>query len=356
MTVASHSQNKGEWSEFYAFLKILSTGRLHILDEDDLTSKELEVVRLSKNAHSFVPNESGVFRIIPGGSRAKPMVRHLGETAPIKECVAHLLAHIKASSGTFGHTESESTATQLGVSVKSEQSRAKGDLGLCFVRPDSGQPSAEHEVSVKSWLGGDPTLFNASHIGTRIIYSVHHVPIDVLRGLSQAKSKPRDTLKAISAAGGTVNFKRFPSAEMNENVKALRAGDTLAWLVKFHYAKEARGRTFMDTAVAQRPLDEQRAHKSALREFLRAAALGMTSSRAWDLSMSASDNYLLVDDTGELFCVLGRSKVEKFLFKLAYVDTPSTTRYDFGYPYETDGGWEIALNFQVRLAARNTRL
>ncbi len=97
------------------------------------------------------------------------------------------------------------------------------------------------------------------------------------------------------------------------------------------------------SAESQRPL------RAALREFLRASALGMTASKTWDLDMTASDNYLIVDDAGELLCILGRHKLEEHLFRHAYVDTPSTSKHDFGYLYREAGKWEIALNFQIRL-------
>lgn len=348
---ALHTQNKGEWSEFYAFLKIISDGELLVLDREDAAATKVAVVRVRKNAQAFLPNKAAIYRIAPGGTLVKPKLYPLGNTALARDCVASLLAKIQQSSGTFVHSDSEILAEKLGISVKSDTSQSKGDLALQFVRPDSGQPSALHEVSVKSWFGGDPTLFNASSRGTKLVYAVEGAPSSTLKRLFLEKSKPKETLSAILATGGRVEFLEFFSPEMSENARSLRATEAIAHLVLSHYKKTVSGRSTMPYVVSQARLADQKPVRAALREFLRAAALGMTSSSTWDLKMSASDNYLLVSSTGDLICILGRNKLEEFLYGLAYVDTPSTKRYDFGYPYETGKGWRLALNFQLRLSS-----
>lgn len=352
MSSPLHTQNKGEWSEFFAFLKILATGRLRVLDEEDFLEHELRVVRIGKNSQIYVPNDSSIFRIVPGGTPAKPRLFRAGDMASVRGCVASLLGAIKNSAGTFAHAESELIAKQLNVLVKSDHSDGKGDLKFGFLRPDLGLPSTDHEVSVKSWLGGDPTLFNASSRGTRLVYKVKGVSEKLLVHLSIAKSKPKETLSVIKKAGGEVLFQNFASDVLAENLKALRAAEPIHRLILAHFYKTDPGRTFITGVVDLQDKSDQPVYRAAFREFLRAAALGMTSAAPWDLSMSASDNYLLVTKEGELFCVLGRNKVEDFLLKLTYVDTPSTTKYDYGYPYKAASGWELALNFQIRLAAR----
>lgn len=351
MTALLHTQNKGEWSEFYAFLKIIATGELSVLDKEDASATKVAVVRVRKNGQTFMPNHAALYRVVAEGNSDKPKLYPLGNAAVVRDCVASLLSQIHQSSGTFGHPESESLAEKLGVSVKSEGRHTKGDLSLQFIRPDSGQPSAAHDVSVKSWLGGAPTLFNASAKGTRLVYSVDDAPTSMLEHLFQERAKPRDTLSQIREARGRVTFLEFASAEMAENAKALRAKEALAHLVLSHYQKKDSGRTTMAYVVSKVATADQKPMRAALRDFLRAAALGMTSSAVWELEMSASDNYLLVSSTGDLICILGRNKVEDFLYQLAYVDTPSTTRYDFGYPYKTESGWRVALNFQLRLSS-----
>ena len=96
-----------------------------------------------------------------------------GQCIELKIPVAELLAHIASSEGSFSHQKSEEVAGKLGVSVQSDRTHTKGDLGFKFIRPDTGAASSEHEVSVKSWLGQNPSLFNASILEGRV--QTHHI-------------------------------------------------------------------------------------------------------------------------------------------------------------------------------------
>lgn len=353
MTGSFVCQNRGEWSEFYAFLKLISTGKLRVLDGEDRTSVDVRVGSVQKGGQSFVLSPPSIFQVLPGGTSTRPRLRPIRAVSGLGESVDQLLSHIRTSRGSFRHPESEELARSLGVSVQSDRTLSKGDLSLSFVRPDSGLQTPKHQVSVKSWLGSDPTLFNASVQGTRLIFQVSGLDDETLLVLAASKDKPKETIKAVLTAGGVLTFVRFARREFSQNLGSLRARDAIAQMVLMHFSKSTRGKTTMNWVLEQKNTNEERRPlRAALREFLRAAALGMTASEEWNLDMTASDNYLIVDADGELLCILGRNKLEEHLFRLAYVDTPSTSRHDYGYPYMANGRWEIALNFQIRIDAK----
>lgn len=349
MTVAVHAQNKGEWSEFYAFLKLLSSGTLRILDSEDAVAKTVRVTKVRKAGKPFFVQPPNIYVMVPPVGSAKTKYRPIQGASELKNAVSQLLTHIQNCSGSFAHPESERTANYLGVSVKSDHTQSKGDLSVAFVRPDSGTETPEHEVSVKSWLGNDPTLFNASPMGTRLVFKVVNVSDAQLRLLSANKHQARSNLKAVFAAGGHLEFLRFGNLAFEKNLAALRAVDAIKFLVEQHFRKTVTSRTSMKWLCEQARPQDALPLRAAIRDFLRAAALGMTASREWNLDMSASDNYLIVDKTGELLFILGRNKLEDYLFDLAYVDSPDAERHDYGSIYKNDGQWEVALNFQVRL-------
>lgn len=349
MILSPTSQNKGEWSEFYAFLQLLSTNKIRVLDEDEEEASELAVARVIKDSVVFCEKDGRVLSLPSTPCSDNQKAVEVCTIATLKSCVTSLLAKMKKSSGTFAHEESERVASLMSVSVKSAASSTKGDLGVSFVRADTGiKSSIKKDLSVKSWLGSNPTLFNASKLGTKLIYRIEGVPDTFLEDLSKlGRRNLRGCLKKIKENGGQFVFEGCGSANMKKNLDALAATDDVSFLVLEHYS-ESTGADSLAALTSKHSADRPRITR-AVAEFLRAAALGMTASKDWDCKTHAADNYLMVMRSGELFCVLGRGKLEEFLLSLAFIDTPSMSRHDFGYVYKKDGSWKIDLNFQIRL-------
>ena len=87
-----------------------------------------------------------------------------------------------------------------------------------------------------------------------------------------------------------------------------------------------------------------------VRNFLRAAALGMVPSKIWDTKLSAYGGYIVVRDDGSLVCyhLFNDDEFRDYLFKNTKFDTPSTSRYEFGDLFVQDGKLFMKLNLQVR--------
>lgn len=86
-----------------------------------------------------------------------------------------------------------------------------------------------------------------------------------------------------------------------------------------------------------------------VKSFLRAIALGLVPSRKWDTRLSTYGGYIIMRDDGMLLCyhLYNDDDFRDYLFNNTKLDTPSTSRHDFGYLYEQNEDIYIKLNLQV---------
>ena len=99
--------------------------------------------------------------------------------------------------------------------------------------------------------------------------------------------------------------------------------------------------------------DMQHGHKFyeyKVKHFLTDIALGMTGSKVWSGVYDVTGGYLIVKNDGEVLCyhIYNRNQFEDYLFANTKLETPSSTRHEFGTLYEEDGQLNFALNLQIR--------
>jgi hypothetical protein len=86
-----------------------------------------------------------------------------------------------------------------------------------------------------------------------------------------------------------------------------------------------------------------------LKQFLLNSALGFTPSKVWDGYLQ-SNGYIVVKNNGDIgaFDILDLRTISIFLLNNTKLDTPSTSRHDFGYVYKINHEYFIKLNLQIR--------
>lgn len=80
------------------------------------------------------------------------------------------------------------------------------------------------------------------------------------------------------------------------------------------------------------------------------SALGMTPATPWDGLLQVHGGYIIVREDGEIVCyhIYNQDAFRDYLFLNTRLETPSTTRYDFGKVYEQNGRCYLKLNLQIR--------
>lgn len=331
------SQNKGEWSEFYAFVKLLADGKILYVD------KEAEDLELTAEIDCVSKDHTTL--TIKGKSVFSSSTIVIAKRELLDNWVKLLYEKISEGKKSFKIPEAIDYAAQLGVSADSQGSHSKGDLSFKILKPDTGKLSKSLDVSVKSWIGSSPTLFNASKLSTRLIYKVTGVSDDVLHKLTN--NDPRENLKVIYDNGGEVHFLECAKATFKRNLEILGATEVLGFAVLHHFTKsENEGSNLVEIS---NKFGDNILFKHKLGAFLRASALGMTGGKEWEGTYIASDNVLIVSSDGSIKCLIGRGLLENHLFQVSMIDTPSTNRHEYGNVYKKDGEWRVNLNFQIRL-------
>lgn len=87
-----------------------------------------------------------------------------------------------------------------------------------------------------------------------------------------------------------------------------------------------------------------------LKQFISAVALGMTQSEVWTGAQNEAEHKWAFKNGDFLLPhhILKKREFEDYLFANTKLDTPSSTRHEFGSLYEKNGKLYFALNLQIR--------
>lgn len=352
--------NKGEWSEFYTFLKLLSERQLVAADDklqkiENIFYPVLKIVREEKTGRmDYEFSSDGKIRVMEAGSEIA-----LVESSDLKSKIVEVFESIKTSSET---TFEVPVADELMDRFKAKRLNAgnsrKEDITLKIHDRNTG---TEPEVgfSVKSMLGSAATLLNASS-ATNFIYKITGLTDEQIAQINgmEGRSKMRDRLNAIIGAGGTFSFKGVSSEVFTRN---LRKVDTIlpeivAELLLAYYSDKGSALPELvsnlgsgDVKILQYNLDTSD-YEFKTKSLLHNIALGMVPNTAWDGLLRAHGGYIIVREDGEIVCyhVYNADDFRNYLYKNTRFDTPSTSRHDFGYICKEGEEALIRLNMQVR--------
>jgi len=353
--------NKGEWSEFYAFIKILTDGKVFTAD------KNLKI--LEDNFHLVLK----IIREESGGIKGYDISKNDGnvsisdkdnkeidivELGKIKSKVADIFSEMKNSSGTtFGISLAEEAMKDLHCTQVRASSGRKADLVI--VLHDKKSPEfPELGFSIKSMLGSPSTLLNASG-ATNFVYRVASDGHEEEKEInSEDEFTVREAAKHVYGVGKKLEFCGMDNEIFRKNLRKIDSifPDIMAEIIKHYYNGDATKISGLVDCVAE---DKEFIEKidftkdvliMKVKNFLSGIALGMMPSKDWDGYTEAHGGYIIVKENGEVICyhLYNRDKFEEYLFNNTKLDTPSTTRHGFGKFYKENGEERIKFNLQIR--------
>lgn len=350
--------NKGEWSEFYAFLRLLADGKLYAADADlnkieDLYYPIIKVIRQSKDYKEPLFYELGNKKVIILDSTNNNELSQV-PTEDFAVNADKLLKIIKnASNSSFEVSEINKFTTEIESPLTKEKSSSKRDITLVIHDINTGY-KPEVGFSIKSKLGGASTLFNAN-ITNNLKYKVE--------GLDRLKSETLTNLKALKAKtllkglfenNCQIFFESVVDGNFESNLQMVDSDFPviLSELLKLYYSGYSIKINDLTKEVARINPCEFKNNKTfpfyehKIKGFITACALGMTSKRPWNGSFDVSGGYIIVKENGDILCyhIYNWNDFQEYLFNSTFIDTPSTTRHKFGKLEGTD----LNLNFQIR--------
>lgn len=358
--------NKGEKSETYVILKLAGEGIL-VEGDENLNPVPENVYRLLKiilnrnlSAETFFLNLENDNTVSVSTSRIAEISR-----APRKDFLTaakHVLNEIKNSSNGEKPNTGTSFLNKLGVSFTKSSSGQKNDLQVVVIDRGTQKP-IEFGFSIKSNLGADPTLVNASK-ATRLRYRLSEsLPQDVIETFNTLRKNNKTDwdgkFRILSEYRIELDFVGCTESIYEENLSLVdtQFPRVLAQMV-LNYYKNRRLKKFtsaVEQLAADNPISLSVSNKNLIYEtlvkrFLHQHVLGMNAKTSWDGNYSVTGGCIVVKSDGNLVCfyTYNFNKLDDFLFRSAAFDTPSAKKHEFGTIERVGNDLFLNLNFQVR--------
>lgn len=345
--------NKGEWSEFYAFLKILADKVLHSADENLILIpssfiKILQVIREEKKSIVYEIDRTNDKIVIQQKDKVLATLPIISISSKLDKILQRIKLGTDAK-GAFTLPEAQELMQELHCEQLKSDSSKKADI---FLRIDDAITGTKpiKGFSIKSRIGGMSTLLNAS--------KATNFEFKIIQGLSTPKSERRSLLdlKSILSSDETLEFVKISNDNFSKNLTMIDSNmpRIVAELVKAYYLGYGKNIKELTEFVAKRdPLNlsnHRYFYEYKIQELLRAVAFGMQPTKLWTGDYEAHGGYIIVKENGELACyhTYDRDSFGKFLYLNTKLETPSRTRHGFGSMYEVDDSKFVKLNLQIR--------
>lgn len=356
-TSPSYKGNAGEWGELYALFKLLAEGEFHSADRymNIIEEEKFPVIAAFRQSQT----------------REEPICFAIDETNQ-KINVSLEGEEISFHRDTF----KENALTILNETIKKnkeipslsdfwrdtfyprfkEESESKSDLRVKIYDP---RVKAEKELgfSVKSKVGGDPTLFNSSGNRTNIKYRlIGYQALSCEEKKRASNICNKSLVRFLLEKECSLSFEGFYDEQFKNNLLMIDSCfDKILGHAVLHSYQMKGGKIkevidyLNDANPCKFPNSEHQFYEYKMKQFLLAAALGMTSASTWQGAIDATGGFIVVRRDGELICyhIYNWNELQDYLLENTYFDQPSTGKHKYGKidPGNPD---ELLLNFQIK--------
>ncbi len=356
--------NKGEWSEIYTLLKLLGEGKVYAGDQNmdkiqDLFYPIIMILRQEKDGNfNYRLSEKDVVIQTPEGEELLrvPASVFLSEAEK-------LLSAIYYNEGSFSVPPVEDFMNRVYCHSLKAKSSDKTDIRI-ILHDKRTKLNSEMGFSIKSQLGGDSTLLNASK-ATNFNFKISGADfsdseIKEINAISPSKNKVIKRVDAIKRKGGFFVFDKIDNTTFRNNLIMLDSD--LPKIISSLLLEQLNTgistlKELVDILTMKNPLKYDTRQQSPfyvykMKQLLTSAALGMMPASAWNGRYDANGGYLVVKSDGDIVCYhfYDRNRFEDYLFANAYLERSSTNRHEYASIIkEDDGSLSFKINFQVRL-------
>ena len=348
--------NRGEWSELYALIKLLYTGRLYAADENVNRISDLyfPILRILRNRSTneqvdFVIQDEYV-DVIMSGTKVSTIEKIRLERVARLMYAGILLGADRA----FEIEGSQEVMDSMHIDRISASSADKTDITMQIHDIHTGYDSI-CGFSIKSELGNPPTLLNASG-ATNFVFEITGInDADMARiNAIETRTKILDRISDIKTHG-TLRFVHAANTVFSENLMLIDSymEEIIAEMLIYYYQNHASDcRSLVELLEESNSLGYPRKgfYKYKVKKFLCSVALGMMPSKVWDGHDEANGGYVIVKHDGDVLAyhLYNRDAFETYLLNNTKLERGSTTRHGFATIYKSEGKYYINLNLQIR--------
>lgn len=359
--------NKGEWSEIYTLLKIISEKKLYAGDKnlnkiEGLIYPIINVLRSESNGTYKYAYDNDIVVIKNNEEEFRIPISEFH-----KQSIALLQSLRSAKGTTFNIPETEKFINSFNCHSLKASSTVKSDIQVVIHDLRTGS-TPKLGFSIKSQLGGASTLLNAGRT-TNFIYKIKNATLSTneivnINAISTG-SKIRERLERIKAQNGKLVFYKTENPIFSNNLSLIDSylPQILGEIVFLYYTSTYSNLSDLVTEITRlNPLKFDLSSKHPfysykIKRFLTDIALGMMPSKVWTGELDATGGYLIVKEDGDILCyhIYNRNEFEDYLLNNTKLDTASSSRHGFGIIYKVDSellsnseNLQFNLNLQIR--------
>ncbi len=356
--------NKGEWSELYAFARLLKDGRIFAADEyvnkiDDVFFPILKLIRTDNDNQDIYYQPGDSIRIFKNGE----LIGNI-EADYLEENLDVLFSSITKGGndkGAFEIPELDSFLDTFKLTRIKSPSDEKIDIRMQIHDIKTGF-SPEAGFSIKSDIGNAPTLLNAG-VNTRFRYQIYGITDDDMNEINAIdKTVEKEYMKArfkeLFKRASNVKYSKVLDSTFENNLMMIDSmlPEIYGHFILYHFMTMSEKHIDCEALCLllekENPLGYSKPnfYTYKIKKLLCASALGMTPGKEWDGNESATGGYVIVKRDGEVLCyhIYNRNFFESYLLKNTTIDRPSASRHDYAYVFKSDGKYYIDMNIQIR--------
>lgn len=343
------SKNRGEWAEIVAIFYCLGLGRIPTVRSESGLLKPtggsvvIAEMRLERNSQmlTFTFNRKNNLKISVDLSVDGILVNtfHYEEVRKDSE---FFISEVKKASednpkGTFSVPSVSYLIKKYCLGTGKSKSSLKQDLELILIDPD-GQNVPIQGFSIKSFVGGDPTLFNTSKAARfkfRLDGAKSNEAIKIADDI--ARNKPKSWVQSLFQRLNSINAftqtVEVPDPRFERNLELLDANmpSVIGFtLLQAYCSGEMSVKKSLNKVILSDPLgyggDAETFYTYRVKHFLRAAALGFSSSKPWNGKEGADGGMIFIDKKWNFTCMMSsRKDFENYLLATTRFESPSSS-------------------------------
>ena len=353
------SGNKGEWSEVYVLLRLLSQGKMYAANEN-LEQIDNMYFPILKILREEIKNRKYEYAVDSGDRKINiyynnQLIQSHSQDKFSTEADYLYDKIVEGGNRAFAIEHTESFMKEIGCERLAAPSSDKTDISMQIYDINTGY-SPICGFSIKSEIGNAPTLINATG-ATNFIYEVeglNHEQIDSINAI-ETKTKIKDRMERIFREASSVSFVKVHSDVFSNNLMLIdsRLHEIVAAALICHYRDGyTTCKDVVNALEESNPLNFPASgyYKYKFKELLCCAALGMTPATAWDGRDEANGGYIVVTSAGKVLAyhIYNRDFFKEYLMNNTKYERGSTSRHGYASLYQENGKTYLKLNLQIR--------
>lgn len=360
------SKNKGDWAEFYALVYLLAKRKINSADENlnQIPGYYFPIVKIMRDEKHIGTGIVNHMDYVLTQDHGIDVIEIYMDSTYMKSLTSQdcqneadlLLTDITTAVGRqFTIQHGERFLNDMYLDRLAAPSSDIADIKMT-VHDTNTARDQDMGFSIKSYLGGAPTLLNAS-TATNLIYEVTGLTDSQMNAVNNINSSKKiiERMTQIATYGGNFHYVKTANDMFSSNLMMIdsRMEEIIAEMLLYHYSTGTKNCVDVVKHIeTTNPIGYPREglYTYKFKKFLCAKALGMDPSKEWGGMEEANGGYIAVKSDGEVlaYFLYDRVQFEQYLLDNTIFERASTSKHDFAYLYKENNKMYMKLNLDIR--------